>query len=125
MPFDADILVRNAGLSDNAYNRLTTFFAEVNHRPSPGQWAAIRDLLDHLERAADGKLEREVYLSAIPAGTGKSTALAAFAAALTDNPAYANVGMLVPVNRKNEARDMATALRARRDRLCVIMSDRD
>ena len=34
------------------------------------EWAAIRDLLGHVQRAADGDLELAVYVLPIPAGTG-------------------------------------------------------
>ena len=76
-----------------------------------------------MELAANKSLEAAVYLSAIPAGTGKSASLAAFAAALMDNPAYANTGMLITVNRIAEARDMAEALSSHRDKLCIYTSD--
>ena len=94
MPFDALPAV-SAGLASAAYARLVATFARDGHTPSPEQWAAIRDLLEHLERAANGKLEPALYLSAIPAGTGKSRSLQAFAATLMDDPNYAETGMLI------------------------------
>ena len=84
MPFD--ILAPSLRLTDTAYDALREMFNRDNHRPSSEQWAAIRDLLEHLERAADGDLEPAVYLSAIPAGTGKTATLAQFAMALMGDP---------------------------------------
>jgi hypothetical protein len=122
MPFD---VLAQPGLATAAYTRLADAFALYGHHPSDAQWAAIRDLLDHLERAANGDLTPALYLSAIPAGTGKSTAIAAFAATLMDNPAYADVGVLIMVNRVTEAQDMAKALSPYGNRLCVYTADDD
>lgn len=123
MPFDA--ATRAQGLATTAYARLTARFAAYGHQPSAQQWAAIRDLLDHLERAAAGGLPPALYLSAIPPGTGKTQSLAAFAGTLLDDPARVGVGMLVAVNRIAEAEDLAQQLADYRDRLCVITSRKD
>jgi hypothetical protein len=123
MPFD--ILSRTTGLADIAYADLTAFFASVGHSPSSEQWAAIRDLLDHLERAANDQLSTALYVSAIPAGAGKSQSLAAFARALMANPNHDDVGMLVLVNRIAEAKDLATWLQHWRRKLCIYTSDLD
>ena len=101
MPFD--VLARTPGLVTAAYARLVDAFRDYGHHPSDAQWGAIRDLLDHLERAAHGDLAPALYLSAIPAGTGKSASLASFASALVDSPAYAGVGILIAVNRRTES----------------------
>ena len=123
MPFD-DILSRiTTGLADTAYAELTSFFASVGHTPSDQQWDAIRDLLDHLERAANGALPTALYVSAIPAGTGKSQSLAAFARALMASPDHAGSGMLILVNRIAEAADMAMALQDYRHKMCIYTSD--
>jgi hypothetical protein len=122
MPRD-DSQARTVSLADHAYDYLHEFFIRADHRPSREQWSAIRDLLGHLERAADNTLDEAVYVSPIPAGTGKSCSIAAFAFALMDSGAYADTGMLITVNRIAEAKDMAEALRGYRDRLCVHTSD--
>lgn len=125
MPLDATAGLL-PGLATTALRSLVPLFASVGHQPSDDQWAAITDLLEHLELAANGELDRRtVYLSAIPAGTGKTTSIQAFAAALVMDPAYAHVGMVVAVNRTQEVKDMARALEAHRNRLCVICSDLD
>jgi len=121
MPFD---VLPATGLATTAFDRVAAFFAETSHRPSQQQWEAIRDLLDHMERAADGCLPDALYLSAIPAGTGKSTSLALFARTLLDSPAYATTGMVIFVNRIAEARAMGEAIGPEyRDRLCLVTSD--
>jgi hypothetical protein len=76
-----------------------------------------------LERTAEGNVVDAVYVSAIPAGTGKSASLAAFAGALMDSPSHNDVGMLIAVNRVAEAFDMAKSLSAHRGRLCVIVGN--
>lgn len=100
---------------------LDTLFSTGGHHPSEEQWAAIDDLLGHLEKAADGSLDCAVYVSAIPAGTGKTASIAAFAMALMSTPAHAGTGMVITCNRVSEVRDMAEALAAHRDKLCVIV----
>jgi hypothetical protein len=130
-----DILPAQSGnLATTAYCSLTASFAGYEpkpHRPSQEQLDAIRDLLEHLELAAEGCLEHAMHLSPIPAGTGKSTALAHFAATLLDSPAHTAVGMIIFVNRIEEAKAMAGAIlqiggtRGQRyaSKLCVITSD--
>jgi hypothetical protein len=125
MPFDVDTASRS-GLAEIAYRRVQETFAGFRptpHVPSQAQLEAIRDLLDALEAAADGRLSRHAHVSAIPPGTGKSVSIQTFAATLCDAPDRTDVGMLVLVNRINEAGDMAEALAHYRDRLCVLTSD--
>ena len=117
-----DILGPKLGLADTAHASLVTFFQQIDHKPSVAQWDAILDLLDCLERAADKSLDpRALYVSAIPAGTGKSASLAAFAKALMDAPHYARTGMIITCNRVSEVRDMAKALADHRGKLCIIV----
>ena len=85
-------------------------FALGEHAPDAGQWAAIDDYLHCAERAANDDLAKAVYVSAIPAGTGKSVAVAAFASAVVASESHRHVGVLIAVNRLSEARDMAEAL---------------
>jgi hypothetical protein len=108
-------------LAATAYTTLRAFFVANDHHPSTEQWAAITDLLRHLEMAANGKVEEAVYVSAIPAGTGKSQSLRAFASALCSSPAHAHVGMLILVNRVEEIQDMADKLEEHRSKLCIIV----
>lgn len=110
-------------LSATTLASLRVTFQAGAHWPSDSQWAAIKDLADHLQKAAEDGVDAAVYLSAIPAGTGKSATLAAFAAALCVSPAHAHVGMLILCNRVTEVEDMAMALQAYRDRLCIICGD--
>lgn len=129
MPFDTDILAPAASrfdalppsLADTAHRSLADQFARSGHRPSAEQWDAILDLLDHLENAANRSVEHAVYVSAIPAGTGKSASLAAFATALCLSPSHDGAGMLILCNRVTEVRDMAEALQSHRAKLCVIV----
>lgn len=113
-------------LADTATAALRGLFASgpIPHEPSTGQWAALGDLLRHLDDAARGLAGPSVYLSAIPAGTGKSSSLAAYAAALCASSAHAAVGMLILCSRVAEVRDMAAALQPCRDRLHVICDER-
>lgn len=108
-------------LASAALANMQETFRDGGHRPSPEQWDAITDYLEHAERAANGDLACAVYLSAIPAGTGKSVAVAAFAGAVARSPAHAAVGVLIAVNRISEARDMAEALKDHRAKLGLIV----
>ena len=111
------------GLAAAANASLVELFASIGHRPSPEQWDAIRDLLEHLERAARGQLAPAVYVSAIPAGTGKSSGIAAFAQALVSDPAWDETGVLITCNRITEVKDMAGKLCAHRHKLRVIVGE--
>ena len=111
------------GLADTAYADLTTAFAAYGHAPSEHQRAAIRDLLAHLDQVANDQLDRALYVSAIPAGTGKSQSLAAFARALMDSPDHDDVGMVIFVNRIEEAQEMARAIGEQyHHKLCIYTS---
>lgn len=104
-----------------ALEALKAQYDAAGHYPSTEQWDAITDLLEHLESAARGHLANAVYVSAIPAGTGKSTSLQAFAGALCSTPSFGHVGMLIACHRVDEVEAMALALQPHRDRLCVIV----
>ena len=119
MPLDA--LTATLSLCMIARTSLRSMFEVGGHSPSVEQWSAIDDLLRHLERAADGALDRAVYVSAIPAGTGKTATIAQFAKALMGTQGRHDVGMLVTCNRVEEVRDMAILLGEWRQRLCVIV----
>ena len=125
MPLDACTLpavpAHLTSLADTAHKSLIELFQAVGHRPSGPQWEAILDLLDTLESAANRGLQPAAYVSAIPAGTGKSASLAAFARALMTSPHYAGTGMVIACNRVTEVRDMAAALATHRDKLHIIV----
>jgi hypothetical protein len=125
VPFD--IHQPTTCLAAAAQADLERSFAAFGHAPSVDQWAAINDLLHHLELAAAGHLNAALHVSAIPAGTGKSASLAAFAHTLLTSADHSDVGMVVFVNRIAEAKDMADAVLAKDGdhcrRLCVITSD--
>ncbi len=118
-------------LAATARQSLATLFGSgpLPHIPSANQWAAIEDLLGHLQAAAappgadEGSIRPAVYLSAIPPGTGKTASLVAFGSALATSAAHDAVGMLVLCGRITEVRDMALALGQHRDRLCVLCGD--
>lgn len=120
MPFDA-LNPPILSLTETVIADLRASFEGFGHQPAPLQWEAIRDLLDHLMQAADGTLPPAVYLSTLPAGTGKSTTLQGFAGGLCNRPEYAHVGMLIACHRIEEVRAMAEALKGHRKSLCVII----
>ena len=122
MPLDSTHAAFPATIAKEA---LEAQYAEAGHYPNDEQWDAIEDLLEHLEKAARGHLPTAVYVSAIPAGTGKSTSLQAFAGALCSTPAFSHIGMLIACHRVDEVEAMAQALQAHRDRLCVIVGDKN
>lgn len=85
-------------------------FSQGAHAPNANQWSAIDDYLRCAERAAHGDLSRSVYVSAIPAGTGKSVAVAAISTAIVGSERHRHVAVLIAVNRLSELCDMADAL---------------
>ena len=124
MPFD---LLDPRTIAGVALADVQARFAAFNPptRPSQEQWLAIASLLECLQAATDTgtDLEPALYLSPIPCGVGKSQTIAAFARTLAAAPDMDDVGMLILVNRINEARDTATELQACRSKLCVLTSD--
>jgi hypothetical protein len=114
-----------SSLAGTALADVRARFVEYRTHPSEEQWQAIASLLECLEAATDGfyALEPALYLSPIPCGVGKSQTIAAFARALAAAPDMDAVGMLILVNRINEARDTANALQECRAKLCVMTSD--
>ena len=108
-------------LAEAARADMEVIFRAGAHRPSPPQWAAITDYLEHAELAAEGNLKLAVYLSAIPCGTGKSVAVACFSRALAHSADHDGVGVLIAVNRISEAEDMAVALKDQRAKMCLVV----
>ena len=121
MPLDASTAPVCGPLTSAALADMTRTFGNSGHRPSGDQWSAIADYLHHAERAANGELSKAVYLSAIPAGTGKSVAVAAFARAVVNSAGHSGVGVLIAVCRKSEAADMAASLEDVRRSLCLVV----
>lgn len=121
MPPDSFQTIPPAYPASIAMKTLEAQYAQAGHYPSPEQWNAIFDLLEHLEQAAWGHLKTAVYVSAIPAGTGKTTSLLAFAGALCSTPALGHVGMVIACHRVDEVEALALALGDHRDKLCVIV----
>ena len=115
----------HTSLSQRAFERVQAQFQTFGHVPSAEQLVAIRDLLDHLELAADGNLpsNSKAYVSSIPPGTGKSVSIATFANVLLEDRTRDSVGVLILVSRIAEAHDMATQFEAHKARLCVATSD--
>ena len=121
MPSHAYLSTQDNCLATEAETRLRANFHTIDHRPSETQWDAIRDLLAHLQKAADKLLPPAVYVSAIPAGTGKTTGLTAFAGTLMDSLAHMNIGMVIACNHLSEVEDIARSLAPYRDKLCILV----
>lgn len=117
MPLDASM---DLGLADKVMAILREQF-KGDHNPSAGQWDAIEDLARCLERAAQGSLDAALYLSALPAGTGKTATITAFARVMMESDAHSHVGMLIACNRVEEVAAVARAFSSQRDKACVIV----
>ena len=122
MPFDATST--STSLAEIARADMERTFSEGSHRPSPNQWAAIMDYLGTVEMLASKSViteaDRVLYLSAIPAGTGKTVAVAAITRAIASSAAHEDVGVLIAVNRITEAVEMAETLGSHKAKLCVV-----
>jgi hypothetical protein len=91
--------------------------------PSPEHWLALEDIARTMEGMADGNCPRQVFLSAIDPGVGKSQTVIHFARALLSSKTHRKVGMIVCVGRIKEAESLANALADKRDRIAVLTSD--
>lgn len=111
--------VTTAALAD-----LAATFRSRTHSPSIEQWEALQDLMCHYGESVDGRLKPAVYVSALPPGTGKSSAVQSFARALCANPLYATRGLVIAVQRLDEVADMAEQLEAIRDRMAIVVGVR-
>ena len=59
------------GLAMRAFHRLRAYFeTETSHRPSPGMYAALKDMLRVLEEMANGDCDPLVHLSPLDCGAG-------------------------------------------------------
>ena len=91
---------------------LRTRFAAWGNTPSASQWAALDDVLRTMEAMATGTADQQIFLAALDCGVGKSKATLAFAETLARSAEHCAVGMIVCVGRREEAHDMAEALKA-------------
>ena len=91
-------------LTDQIMVGLNRRFLEYGHRPSPTHWDGLRAIAATIEAQALGTAEPKFYLSSLPTGMGKTTAVAEGVKALVSNPAYADVGVVVFVNQLDQIR---------------------
>ncbi len=110
-------------LAAHTMSSLRAFFDEHNHHPSPEHWLALEDIARTMEAMAEGTCPRQVFLSAIDPGVGKSQTVIHFARALLSSAEHRNVGMIICVGRINEAVSLADALADRHDHIAVLTSD--
>jgi hypothetical protein len=110
-------------LAATAYANLMAAYRGWGLEPSPAQKLAQRDLLNHLEAAANGTLSRQVHISTLPCGTGKSQSIIAFARTMLNDGTRKGAGMLLLINRLEDIRDVATYLAAHRHQIMVDTSD--
>lgn len=129
-PTNTRIVLNNpTSLADIARADMERVFAGGPHRPSANQWTAISDYLMTVERIADlpdiTEADRILYLSAIPAGTGKTVAVAAITRAIASSSPHEGVGIMIAVNRVTEVEDMADALKAHKANLYIASGRRN
>lgn len=106
-----------------ALERLKAKFAKHSHSPSPAAWAALEALIAAMEEAAKGNLERQVFLSALDPGVGKSSAIAAFLDALLSFEDFAHVGVILCVSRLEEIERFVSQAGIPSDWFAVYTSD--
>ncbi|MBB5372278.1 hypothetical protein [Acidocella aromatica] len=94
-------------LQQAAYASILAYFHERGQSPGPNHRNAIAQVLDTLERMANGQARPVVYVSAMDPGCGKTTCLVHFAKALVASPDHRAAGMIVFVGRVAEAEAMA------------------
>lgn len=99
-------------LADTAEAILRATFEGYDHHPSPAHFEALQDILTTVQAMADEAAEPTVHFSPVSPGIGKSQALQAAARALTVLPDYQDIGMVICVERIEEAADYAKAFAA-------------
>ena len=91
-----------SSLTDRIMVGLERRFLQYRHRPSPAHWKGLRAIAETIEAQALGTAEPKFFLSSLPTGMGKTTAVAESVKALVSNQAYAEVGVVFFVNQLDQ-----------------------
>lgn len=110
-------------LVDATIRPLRAFFAANEHNPSAEHWEALRAIAETMDDMANDRCPREVSLSAVDPGLGKSQTVAHFARALVASADHQRTGMVICVGRLTEAEAMVRSLGLPADRVAVLTSD--
>lgn len=112
-------------LAIRTLRKLARNFAAYDHRPSEGQWAALADLANTLEKMANGVAEPSFCLSSLDPGVGKSQTIVRFVDELLASPEHEHVGVLLCVSRLSEVTRMVEDIGIPAEMLAVLTSDGD
>lgn len=88
-------------------------------------WVGIIDLVDTLERMANGTLKRLPHLSSLDPGVGKTEAIIEFVRALLSSRAHQEVGVLICVSRLEEIATLIEKLQLAKEDVGVYTTDDD
>jgi len=74
-------------------------FSLSEHQPAPAHWKGLRAIAETVVAMVFGQAKDKFYLSSLPTGMGKTTALAETVKVLAAEPSCTDVGFLILVNQ--------------------------
>jgi hypothetical protein len=104
--------------------RLSAFFRTHDHNPSGEMIAALTSVAATLEAMADGGCSRQVYLSSLDPGVGKTQTISHFIRSLLESDSHGDVGVVLCVSRLDEIRGLVGDMQLASDQFSVLTSDR-
>ncbi len=115
-----DLVFRTMKSLENRFNR-------YGHQPSQHQWEALTDLVRCLDQMALGVADKQVFLSSLDPGVGKTSALKAYVDQLLAQPSrpYSEVGVMICLNTLDEVAKMVDDIGIPKEMLGVWTSRKD
>ena len=88
-------------LTSQIVNGIAHQFSSCDHHPEPEHWKGLRAIVETIVTMAFGQADQKFYLSSLPTGMGKTTAVAETVKVLVNEPACGGVGFLILVNQRD------------------------
>jgi len=109
-------------LARRSLDRLSATFKKNNHVPDDDMWKALTHLALTMEAAVEGSLDKNVFVTSLDPGVGKTQSVIQFMHCLLSS-SYKDVGVLICVSRINEVKSYVEELGLAKELFCVVTSD--
>ena len=109
-------------LTDQIMAGLERRFLQYGHRPSPAHWKGLRAIAETIEAQASGTATPSFFLSALPTGMGKTTAVVASVKSLVSHPKYQDVGVVIFVSQLDQIRRLVDEIELAKDAYSVVLT---
>lgn len=111
------------GLAGSTLRALRNAFIGFGHSPTPEMWKGLGAVAGVLESMANGTCAKNVYVSSLDPGVGKTQLLIHFLRELLRSPGHRSVAAIICVNRRDQIRSIANE--ADLDQFAVLTSDEE